>query len=207
MQVEQVDLTATVASRSNPSSGIASVPAKFRSSDGNTYEECDFPEVAPLIFPALDQLAAQTSADDVKEKTKFAKAYTFVASYWDKRATAEYVSLQSAFTAHIHHCSIIGPSFLRLLTDPLSKGHEKSKQRLSPSAPRKTQLPLRRSKPSRRKRFTDLIRVRRKADSCSELPRSNRRHNLSRWPSRTRGKPGFSMGPRSKDGSPQFPSS
>lgn len=90
-QVEQVNLTATVASRSNPSTGIASVPAKFRGSDGNTYGEWEFPEVAPLVFPALDQLAAQTSPNGVKEKTRFAKGYTFLASYWDKRATAEYV--------------------------------------------------------------------------------------------------------------------
>ncbi|KAL2047906.1 hypothetical protein ABVK25_011237 [Lepraria finkii] len=35
-------------------------------------------------------MAAQTSVDGVKEKTKFVKGYIFVAKYWDKRVTAEY---------------------------------------------------------------------------------------------------------------------
>ena len=91
-RVEQVNLTATIASRSNPATGLRGLQSNYRTSDGNTYGEWEFPEVAPLIFPALDQLAAQTSTDGVKEKTKMAKGMTFVANYWDKRATTEYVS-------------------------------------------------------------------------------------------------------------------
>ncbi len=104
-QVERVNFAETATYRSDPSAGIAGVPARFRSSDGNTYGECEMPEVAPLIFPALDRLAAQTSADGVKEKTKIAKAHTFVAQYWDKRATAEYVSYHSVVIVHTNTCS------------------------------------------------------------------------------------------------------
>ncbi|KAI9817824.1 MAG: hypothetical protein M1827_000943 [Pycnora praestabilis] len=89
-RVERVNLTATIASRSNPNKGLAGLPSKYRTSDGNTYGEWEFPEVAPLVFPALDQLAAQTSADGLKKKNKMAQGMTFVANYWDKRATAEY---------------------------------------------------------------------------------------------------------------------
>ena len=95
-RVEQVNLTATIASRSNPTTSLGSLQNKYKSSDGNTYGEWEFPEVAPLVFPALDQLAAQTSEDGVKKKTKMVKGLTFVANYWDKRATAEYVSFRSA---------------------------------------------------------------------------------------------------------------
>lgn len=89
-RVEAVNLTSTIASRVEPEHGIAGVPDKFRSSDGNTYGEWQFPEVAPLIFPALDKLATGSDADQ-KELSKFAKKYRFVAQYLDKRATAEYV--------------------------------------------------------------------------------------------------------------------
>jgi len=98
-RVERVNITSTIDTRSKPSSGLTSLQSKLRSSDGNTYGEWDFPEVAPLVFPALDQLGAQTGADEVKKKTKMAKGMTFVANYWDKRATAEYVSPK--FTAII----------------------------------------------------------------------------------------------------------
>ena len=87
-RVEQVDLNATIASRTTAEPGMAS---KFRSSDGNTYGEWQFPETAPLIFPALEKLASQTGADAEKEQGKLAKSKEFVANYWDRRATAEYV--------------------------------------------------------------------------------------------------------------------
>lgn len=91
-QIEQVNLAETVASRTNPATGLAGSQKKYKASDGNTYGELEFPEVAPLVFPALDQLAARTSEDGVRKKTKMGKGFTFVANYWDKRATAEYVS-------------------------------------------------------------------------------------------------------------------
>jgi hypothetical protein len=91
---EPVNITDTIASRSKPSTGPSGIASKYRSSDGRT-AEWEFPEVAPLVFPALDQLAAQTSTDGVQKKNKVASSMAFVANYWDKRATAEYVNLQS----------------------------------------------------------------------------------------------------------------
>ena len=90
-RVEQVNLTSTIESRSKPQTGFAGLQSKYRSSDGQTFGEWEFPEVAPLVFPTLDQLASQTSAEGVKKKNNMAKGMTFVANYWDKRATAEYV--------------------------------------------------------------------------------------------------------------------
>lgn len=81
-------MNATIASRSATAPGLTS---KFRSSDGNTYGEWQFPETAPLIFPALDKLASQTGEEAEKKQGKMAQAKGFVGDYWDKRATAEYV--------------------------------------------------------------------------------------------------------------------
>lgn len=91
-RVERVNINQTVASTSKEASGLSGLHDKFRSSDGQTYGELAFPEVAPLVFPTLDELAAQTGADAAKKKSNVAKGMTFVANYWDKRATAEYVS-------------------------------------------------------------------------------------------------------------------
>jgi hypothetical protein len=65
----------------------------FRASDGHTYGDYVFPEAAPLVFPALDELAAGTSAETVKKKNNLAASSKFVMNYFDRRATAEYVSL------------------------------------------------------------------------------------------------------------------
>lgn len=61
----------------------------FKSSDGKTYGNI-FPEVAPLIFPGLDELAADQDA--VKKISKTKKKMEFVNGYWDKRAQAQFVS-------------------------------------------------------------------------------------------------------------------
>jgi hypothetical protein len=65
--------------------------SKFRSSDGATYGEWQFPETAPLIFPALDKLASEKGDEAEKKQGRLAKGKGFLAEYWDKRATAEYV--------------------------------------------------------------------------------------------------------------------
>ena len=95
-RVEEVNLTSTIASCSTPTTGLADLQDKYKTSDGATYGEWEFPEVAPLVFPALDQLAAQPGGDGAKKKSVMAKRLTFVANYWDKRATAEYLRLSSA---------------------------------------------------------------------------------------------------------------
>ncbi|KAI4799255.1 hypothetical protein E4T45_11505, partial [Aureobasidium sp. EXF-8846] len=100
-KVEQVNISETVASMNQESKGVSKVGDKFRSSDGTTYGELAFPEVAPLVFPTLDELAAQTGPDAAKKKSNVAKGMTFVANYWDKRATAEY-SMQNPDSVLAH---------------------------------------------------------------------------------------------------------
>ena len=68
------------------------IKKNFRSSSGNTYGELEFPEVAPLIFPALDKLAEQTGEEGVRKRDKLKKKAKFVDEYWDKRARAKFVS-------------------------------------------------------------------------------------------------------------------
>ena len=106
-QVEEVNLTSTIASRSTPTTGLASLQDKYKTSDGVTYGEWEFPEVASLVFPALDQLAAQTSGDAAQKKSGMAEKLTFVANYWDKRATAEYVSLQLTAMTRKRHLLVL----------------------------------------------------------------------------------------------------
>ncbi|KAL6716600.1 hypothetical protein ACLMJK_006167 [Lecanora helva] len=89
-RVEQVNLTTIIEARSHPQIGLAGFQSKYRTSDGNTFGEFEFPEVAPLVFPALDNLASQTSPDAITAKQKIAKRMKYVAEYWDKRATAEF---------------------------------------------------------------------------------------------------------------------
>lgn len=91
--VEDVNLTSNIASRNELPSKLKGVQAKYRTSDGNTYGEYEFPEVAPLIFPALDQLAAESGDQSARKKGNIANGRAFVAEYWDRRATAEYVRL------------------------------------------------------------------------------------------------------------------
>ncbi|KAG9663401.1 hypothetical protein KCU64_g1340, partial [Aureobasidium melanogenum] len=89
-KMERVNITETVATLNKGSRGVSGVQDKFRSSDGTTYGELAFPEVAPLVFPTLDELAAQTGPEAAKKKSNVAKGMAFVGKYWDKRATAEY---------------------------------------------------------------------------------------------------------------------
>lgn len=65
---------------------------KFKGSNGKSFGESMFPEVAPLVFPELDRLQDQDGpqATGIKQKLKGEKA--FLEDYWDRRATAKYVS-------------------------------------------------------------------------------------------------------------------
>ncbi|KAL8689099.1 MAG: hypothetical protein Q9218_005147 [Villophora microphyllina] len=95
-RIQEVNLTSLIAQQSNPATGLGKVADTFKSSDGTTHREWEFPEAAPLVFPGLDQLGEQTKGDGAQKKKKVAETYKFVANYWDKRATAAYVGLASA---------------------------------------------------------------------------------------------------------------
>lgn len=92
-RVDRVDLRTTIASHGQPNTGFSGFQNRFRSSDGRTHGDLEFPEVAPLVFPSLDRLAAQGGAEGAKKKGKMAESMGFVADYWDKRAAARYVGL------------------------------------------------------------------------------------------------------------------
>lgn len=85
------DLTSTISAKSKSnSSGPSKFAKKFSNSSGKTYADMGFPEVAPLIFPALDNLAEQQGEDAVRKRDKLKKKANFVDDYWDKRAQAKY---------------------------------------------------------------------------------------------------------------------
>lgn len=73
-------------------SAAGKVKHAMQSSNGKTYGELEFPEVAPLTFPALDDLAGQTGEEAQRKRDKIKKAKGFADDYMDRRAVAKYVS-------------------------------------------------------------------------------------------------------------------
>ena len=68
--------------------------SSLRSSNGKTHGEFQWPEVAPLIYPGLDTLAA-TSDEEVKAKrSSLKKKRVFVEDYMDRRAQAKFVGFE-----------------------------------------------------------------------------------------------------------------
>ncbi|OKO97812.1 hypothetical protein PENSUB_9738 [Penicillium subrubescens] len=62
---------------------------KFKSSDGKAYGNI-FPEVAPLVFPQIDQLASDKDAQ--KKFANLKRKKEFVGGYLDKRAQAKFAA-------------------------------------------------------------------------------------------------------------------
>lgn len=88
---EVVNLASTISSSiHNTHPGIRD---KFKASSGKTYGNLEFPEAAPLVFPALDQLADQTGAEAEEKRNRFKRMGSFVDNYMDKRAQAKFVGL------------------------------------------------------------------------------------------------------------------
>lgn len=88
-----VDITKSISSSMTPgSSGMRQTLNNLRLSSGTTYGELELPEAAPLIFPALDTLAASTSAEGIQKKSKLKSSQKFIADYFDRRAQAEYAN-------------------------------------------------------------------------------------------------------------------
>jgi hypothetical protein len=82
-----VDITQTISSSLTPAdSGFKQQLKNLRISSGETHGELELPEVAPLIFPGLDEVAMQS-----EEANKVKKGREFVADYFDRRAQATYV--------------------------------------------------------------------------------------------------------------------
>jgi hypothetical protein len=88
-----VDLTQAISSSITPaSSGMKQAFKNMRLSSGKTYGELELPQAAPLVFPALDQLAASTTEDGVKKQNKMKINQKFVTDYFDRRAQAQYAA-------------------------------------------------------------------------------------------------------------------
>jgi predicted GIY-YIG superfamily endonuclease len=66
--------------------------AALRRSNGKTYGELRWPETAPLIYPALDNLATASDAEGQAKKSSLQKKRRFVEDYMDRRAQAKFVS-------------------------------------------------------------------------------------------------------------------
>lgn len=87
-QIEQPsDMASTVANAMKNTS-------KLKSSHGKTFGEGMFPEVAPLVFPELDQLQNQTGSQAVGTKQKLKREQAFVNDYLDRRSRSKYVRLR-----------------------------------------------------------------------------------------------------------------
>jgi hypothetical protein len=84
-----VDTNTLVASSLEPKHGFN----KFHTSNGNTYGEFEFPEAAPLIFPALDEMAMHEGGEAVTKRAKMKAASEFTSDYLDRRARTAYVSV------------------------------------------------------------------------------------------------------------------
>lgn len=64
---------------------------RFKSSDGKTYGNI-FQDVAPLVFPEIDELASDENAG--KKLSKLKRKKEFVGGYLDRRAQAKFVSVE-----------------------------------------------------------------------------------------------------------------
>lgn len=64
---------------------------RFKSSDGKTYGNI-FQDVAPLVFPEIDELASDENAG--KKLSKLRRKKEFVGGYLDRRAQAKFVSVE-----------------------------------------------------------------------------------------------------------------
>ena len=70
---------------------MGKIKHNLQSSSGKTYGELDFPETAPLVFPALDKLAEQKGEEAGKKREKMKKGKNFIDEYYDRRAQASFV--------------------------------------------------------------------------------------------------------------------
>jgi hypothetical protein len=90
---QTLDINKTISSSMTPAEGkMKAFGQSMRLSSGKTYGELELPEAAPLVFPALDLVAADTSADGVTKQNRLKSSQKFVADYFDRRAQATYAA-------------------------------------------------------------------------------------------------------------------
>lgn len=86
------DLGTTI---TNPSTGSKGMFSKFQSrlKSSSAATSFEFPETAPLIFPALDELASATSESpgaEAKKQNAIKRSGSFLTDYLDRRAVAKW---------------------------------------------------------------------------------------------------------------------
>ncbi len=86
-----VDLSATVASRMAAPTGAAG-KLKRAMKTSSAASDIEFTECAPLVYPKLDELAAQTGDVAERKRDKLKHYKEFSATYFDRRAQAKHVS-------------------------------------------------------------------------------------------------------------------
>ncbi|RDW71046.1 hypothetical protein BP6252_07609 [Coleophoma cylindrospora] len=87
---------------------------KFKASSAKSHGESLFPEVAPLIFPALDHLD-QAGEEVLRTRNKLKKGKSFVDDYMDRRATAKYAAKHPE---SVLATSVPTPKFTSRYADP-----------------------------------------------------------------------------------------
>lgn len=66
---------------------------KLKKSNASTHGEFEWPEIAPLVYPTPDELAAtQAAAKKAEQTSSLQKKKVFVEDYMDRRAQAKFVS-------------------------------------------------------------------------------------------------------------------
>lgn len=66
---------------------------KLKSSNGKPFGAYEFPETAPLVYPALDYLALKDDEKSQGKRYKLKRSRAFLEDYMDRRAQARFVSL------------------------------------------------------------------------------------------------------------------
>jgi hypothetical protein len=116
---ERIDITKTINSSMTPAANKTRQTLKnMRLSSGKTYGELELPEAAPLIFPALENLADDTSMDAEQKKSKMKSSQKFVADYFDRRAQAKYMAENPNSKLAVSPGEEGGPKFASRYADP-----------------------------------------------------------------------------------------
>lgn len=99
---ESIDINKVISKYTSPQENkFKQFGRDMRLSSGKTYGEMEMPEAAPLIFPALDKVAADNSEEGKKMQAKLKSSQNFVADYFDRRAQAVFAEQNpSATLAH-----------------------------------------------------------------------------------------------------------
>ncbi|TGO36068.1 hypothetical protein BHYA_0136g00110 [Botrytis hyacinthi] len=88
-----VDMASTISKSIDPHTRESKTRNKFHTSSGNTYGDFEFPEAAPLVFPALDAALTNVGSEgEEKLEEKLKRKGDFVSDYMDRRARAQYAA-------------------------------------------------------------------------------------------------------------------